>query len=129
MKALYIGSTWPQPSVSAAGVRTLGLAAGLLKIGYSLKFLSIKKPNPSQMKELGGLDVDYCPLNDKAAFKSHLQDVSVVVMEKFTTEEAFSHFLFDEPGITRVLDTQDLHSLRLSRQRLVESGVHWKGLN
>mmetsp|Transcript_13514 Transcript_13514/g.25413 ORF Transcript_13514/g.25413 Transcript_13514/m.25413 type:complete len:395 (+) Transcript_13514:34-1218(+) len=121
MKALYIGSTWPQPSVSAAGVRTLGLAGSLLRLGYSLKFLSIKKPNPSQMKEIGSLDVSYCPLNDRQAFRAHLDGVSVVVMEKFTTEEAFSHF-----GVTRVLDTQDLHCLRLMRQELVASGVHWK---
>mmetsp|Transcript_13516 Transcript_13516/g.25421 ORF Transcript_13516/g.25421 Transcript_13516/m.25421 type:complete len:132 (+) Transcript_13516:34-429(+) len=127
MKALYIGSTWPQPSVSAAGVRTLGLAGSLLRLGYSLKFLSIKKPNPSQMKEIGSLDVSYCPLNDRQAFRAHLDGVSVVVMEKFTTEEAFSHFLFEDHGVTRVLDTQDLHCLRLMRQELVASGVHWKG--
>ena len=72
MKVLYLGATWPQPWITAAGLRTVDLIKALKSLNYSIDFFSIKKPNPFQTQAIKVLDVNhsYMPLNDEKQFKS-----------------------------------------------------------
>lgn len=119
MKVLYLGATWPQPWITAAGLRTVDLIKALKSLNYSIDFFSIKKPNPFQTQAIKVLDVNhsYMPLNDEKQFKSLTSSPNICIFETSRLEEMFSHMLYKYyPNCFRILDTQDLHCLRLQRK-------------
>ena len=121
MKVVYIGASWPQPTMTAAGCRTVGMVQCLLNLGHKVTFMSYKKPNSSQMTAIRrtGVETQYCPPNDEAQFVAAVGQPDVCVMERFMTEEMFGHYLYAHcPGCVRVLDTQDLHCLRTQRETM-----------
>ncbi|CAG9320393.1 unnamed protein product [Blepharisma stoltei] len=122
MRLLYIGATWPQPWVTAAGVRTIGLINAFKSFGYNVKFLSIKKENPSQIKgiEEVGVERHFCAANDEETFKSLTNEEDICVFETARVEEMFGHMVYQFlPACKRVIDTQDLHFLRLAREKMI----------
>lgn len=126
MNVTYIGASWPQPSTTAAGSRTIGLLKCLLSLGYKVTFLTYKKPNPSQMTAISQLPIatHYCPANDEARFAAVAGRPDICLFEKFTTEEMFSFLVHrDYPNCLRILDTQDLHCLRTQRQALSQVSI------
>ena len=125
MKVLYIGANWPQPSVTAAGVRTIGLIQALKALGASVNFISIKKVNKYQTKDIEAQEIPfaYCPPNNPEEFQKHT-DAEVCIFETARLEEMFGHMIYYMNNkCKRVIDTQDLHSLRLTRQELVNTGT------
>lgn len=76
--------------------------------------------------ERRGITVHHLPLNSASASSSVLQEVepSVVVFDRFYMEEAHSFRVRAlRPSVLRILDMQDSHAWRLSRQRAVERGA------
>lgn len=119
MKVLYLGATWPQPWITAAGLRTVDLIKAFKSFNYTIDFFSIKKPNPFQTQAIKVLDVNhsFMPLNDEKAFKSLTSSPDICIFETSRLEEMFSHMLYNYyPKCLRILDTQDLHCLRLQRK-------------
>ena len=128
-------SNWPEPDASAAGTRTMSLLHHFassntspftsVHFGCGAKFPTSSrsslhnynkihwhhvKPNRTDdMNELiGRIKKDYGPIR-------------AVVFDRFYAEETFSFRIRDEcPDALLVLDMQDVHSLRLGRQHLVE---------
>ena len=125
MKLVYFGANWPQPWITAAGLRTVELIKSFKSFDLDIEFLSIKKPNPYQIQAIQGLDVKfgYLAINNEKEFQQHVKDPQLCIFETARLEEMFSHMVYNNfPACKRILDTQDLHCLRLQRKKAVESG-------
>lgn len=119
-RLLIIGFVWPEPNSSAAGGRMMQLISLFQKQGFAITFAS-----PAQDSEFM---VDLCQF-DVAKQTIHLNcssfDVfvkelnpSVVLFDRFMVEEQFGWRVAENcPDALRILDTEDLHCLRLARQK------------
>jgi len=123
---LVIGHLWPQPNVSAAGSRLLQLLNSFKKAGYTLYFGSDAEPNPHS-EDLTALEIQCVsmPLNrQEASIVIRELQPDVVLFDRFMTEEQFAWRVQDEaPNALRILNTEDLHSLRKARRLAFEEGV------
>lgn len=116
---LIIGFVWPEPDSSAASGRMMQLIHIFKEENYDIVFAS-----PAQKSEFTfdiesiGLSKKNIFLND-SSFDEFLENLNprVVLFDRFMIEEQFgwrvSKFC---PNALRILDTIDLHFLRLSRQ-------------
>ena len=124
-KLLIIGFVWPEPQSSAAGGRMLQLISIFKELDYAITFAST------------ALNLDYSEnlsLLDIKTAQIHLNDVSfnvfcknlnptAVLFDRFLTEEQFGWRVAEVcPAALRILDTEDLHSLRLTRQKAIKEG-------
>jgi len=123
---LVIGYHWPEPDATAAGVRMLQLLIFFLDHNYQITFASTPPENEhaQDLKNLGIATVQIrlnCPSFD--AFISELKPV-VVVFDRFLTEEQFGWRVAEQmPQALRILDTEDLHSLRHVRKEAFKKGI------
>ncbi|HKO78075.1 MAG TPA: glycosyltransferase [Flavobacterium sp.] len=117
---LIIGFVWPEPNSSAAGGRMLQLITQFQQQGYSITFAS-----PAMDSDFM---VDLTPLNvDKKSITLNCSSFDVFVKELNPTVVLFDRFMIEEqfgwrvaencPNALRILDTEDLHCLRLARQK------------
>lgn len=122
---LYVAPVWPEPSSSAAGVRTQAIIKRMQRT-YEIHFLSPCKPNQhSAALEEKGVHVYQCPANREARFLEVLNTVqpTLCIFDRFYCEETFSfHVHRHAPNAMRVLDMQDLHSLRQERMDAFKAG-------
>ncbi|WOD06927.1 hypothetical protein [Marinomonas sp. GJ51-6] len=118
MHLLIIGYVWPEPNSSAAGSRMMQLLNCLHKNQWQISFAS-----PAQQTEhmadlsLLGITPDHIDLND-ASFDKYIADKKpdIVIFDRFMMEEQFGWRVEKfSPDSLRVLNTEDLHSLRLAR--------------
>lgn len=124
---LFLSSLWPEPDSSAAGVRTAGLLSAFREWGYEVSYAASSSPKQKYIEQLHsqGVATFECGPNREAELAAVLERVrpSVVVFDRFFTEEAFSFRVRElAPDALRVLDMQDVHSLRRGRQRVAEAG-------
>ncbi len=119
-KLLVIGYVWPEPNSSAAGSRMLQLLDCLQRDGYHITYAS-----PAQSSEHA---VDLSQLNIQSAnieinsesFDAFILELqpSLVLFDRFMMEEQFGWRVEKHcPDAIRLLDTEDLHCLRLARQQ------------
>lgn len=123
---LIIGHVWPEPQLSAAGSRMIQLIRSFTDAGYAVYFSSTADP-PGDMAALNALKVEriFLPLNKQQASDA-IRDLKpdVVLFDRFMTEEQFGWRVHQEvPDALRILNMEDLHSLRQARQRALEQGV------
>ncbi len=121
-KALIIGLVWPEPGSSAAGSRIIQLLGLLQESGYALTFASAAQKGPYSFS-LSTLDIEEVPirLND-SHFDNFLKrlDPQLVMFDRFVTEEQYGWRVSEQcPAALRILDTEDLHSLREARHQQV----------
>jgi hypothetical protein len=119
-RLLIIGFVWPEPNSSAAGGRMMQLIALFKKQGYTITFSSPAQDSDF-MVNLTDYDVDKVSiaLND-SSFDSYIRELqpNVVLFDRFMMEEQFGWRVAEHcPEAIRILDTEDLHCLRLARQR------------
>lgn len=124
MKVLVVGKVWPEPNSSAAGSRMMQLIECFQKQNYEISFAtaSAKSGFESNLVELG-ITEQNLQLNDSSfdAFVTEFQP-DIVVFDRFTTEEQFGWRVAENcPQALRILDTEDLHCLRVARYQ------SWKG--
>ncbi|MBT8280538.1 MAG: glycosyltransferase family 4 protein [Muriicola sp.] len=123
---LVIGLTWPEPEATGAGVRTLQLLNFFKAFNYKVTFCSAaSKTTHSAKLEERGIDCVPIKLNCDSfdQFISELKP-EIVVFDRFLTEEYFGWRVAEQlPDTIRILDTQDLHSLRKSRELALKEGV------
>lgn len=117
--ALFIGRVWPEPGSSAAGSRTLQLTGLLQSAGWKVSFASAAGDS-EHAEDLSGHGIISWPivLND-SSFDEWIKDLApdLVVFDRFMTEEQYGWRVAEQcPSALRVLDTIDLHCLRLARQ-------------
>ena len=126
---LILGKVWPEPGSSAAGTRMIQLIRLLLKNGFKVTFATTAGDSDynalNQLPEVNTVEIR---LNDPSfdTFISDLQP-SVVIFDRFMTEEQFGWRVAEQcPDTIRILNTEDLHSLRFSRESAWESEMDFK---
>lgn len=117
---LIIGLVWPEPNSSAAGGRMLQLISLFKEQGYGITFSSPAQDSDFMvdLKEIGvekkSITLN-CPSFD--VFVKVLNP-TVVLFDRFMMEEQFGWRVAENcPNALRLLDTEDLHCLRLARQK------------
>ncbi|RTE51971.1 glycosyltransferase [Arenibacter aquaticus] len=118
-KVLIIGCNWPEPGTTAAGGRMLQLIRFFLKQDYELTFASTAAESEySYDLESIGVRTQSILLNHYS-FDEFIGQLNptVVLFDRFLTEEQFGWRVAEHcPQAMRILDTEDLHSLRTARQ-------------
>ncbi len=123
---LFIGFTWPEPASTAAGNRMLQLLYFFLEQEYRTIFASTAAETPLSLNlEAMGIEKVAIKLND-SGFDAFVMGLNpdIVVFDRFLTEEQFGWRVAESvPNALRILDTEDLHSLRNTRQTLFKKDI------
>jgi hypothetical protein len=129
-KVLIIGLTWPEPEATAAGCRMLQLVHFFTSKGYQVNFASTASKSALsynfQKSLVSCFDIE---LNHRSFDRQIMElDPCIVVFDRFLTEEQFGWRVQENcPDAVRILDTEDLHLLRTSRQlALKHKSEDWK---
>lgn len=122
-KVLIIGAVWVEPNSSAAGSRMLQLIKLFIEDNYEVTFATTthKTTNAFNLTALGVIEVSI-ELNS-SSFDDFVKELnpSIVVFDRFMIEEQFGWRVADHcPNALRILDTEDLHSLRKCREEAVK---------
>ena len=119
LQVLIIGFVWPEPNSSAAGLRMLQLIQVFLEQDYKVTFASATLDSDYMADLLSmGVDIQRIELNSDT-FDVFLKQINpeIVLFDRFMIEEQFGwRVALNCPNALRILDTEDLHSLRISRQ-------------
>jgi glycosyltransferase involved in cell wall biosynthesis len=119
---LFTSAIWPEPTSSAAGVRTRFLIEAIRKLRPDWRVVMHASSKDTEFRgdleqKLGVTCVQYLP-NDES-FDTFLRELqpSVVVFDRFMLEEQFGWRVRENaPRALRLLDTTDLHFLRWARE-------------
>lgn len=119
-KLLVIGFVWPEPKSSAAGSRMMQLIEVFQSKNYQISFASAcaKSNNAFDLQTIGieqvGIKLNHSSFDD---FIKELNP-DIVLFDRFMTEEQFGWRVAEHcPNALRILDTEDLHSLRKGRHQ------------
>lgn len=117
-KILFIGLVWPEPTSSAAGWRILQLVR-LFSTRFDVHFASAagKSEYSYSLSSLGVKEHDIL-LNESSfdRFVGALKP-AIVIFDRFMVEEQYGWRVAQQcPEALRILDTEDLHFVRLARQ-------------
>lgn len=128
-KLLIIGFVWPEPNSSAAGGRMMQLISLFKAHGFSITFASPAQ-NSDFMVNLHEHEVDKKAIElNNSSFDVFVKELnpSVVLFDRFMMEEKFGWRVAENcPDALRLLDTEDLHCLRLARQKAFKENCSFK---
>ncbi len=124
-KLLIIGYVWPEPNSSAAGSRMMQLIQFFQQQGYQITFAS-----PAQLSEhmadLASIEVSIAEIKlNCTSFDSFIKKLQpdAVMFDRFMMEEQFGWRVSEScPDALRILDTEDLFSLRDARHKAFKQG-------
>ncbi len=128
-KILIIGIVWPEPKSSAAGTRMLQLLLFLKNKNYEITFCS------AAMRSDYSLDFDDLNIAtqqielNSSSFDNYIksQNPDIVIFDRFMIEEQYGWRVAENcPEALRILDTEDLHCLRLARQVAYKKGTEFE---
>lgn len=131
---LIIGHVWPEPATTAAGQRMMQLLETFRDFGYIAIFGSTAAPTTYSL-DLKAMQIESVSLEmNHSSFDEFIQELKphIVVFDRFMTEEQFGWRVAEFASqAVRVLNTEDLHSLRKSREACYKVGEefslnHWK---
>ena len=124
-RILIIGPVWPEPASSAAGTRMIQLINLFISDAYEVLFASAASKSDFSFNLTGlGVKEYEIKLND-SSFNVFLSEVNpgIVLFDRFMMEEQYGWRVQQEcPGAIRLMDTEDLHCLRLARQQAIKTG-------
>lgn len=124
-KVLIIGFVWPEPVSSAAGKRMMQLVSFFSERNCDITFASsAKKSDFSTDLRSYGVESASISVNE-SAFDDFVRELNpdLVLFDRFMTEEQFGWRVQSQcPNALRVLDTEDLHSLRYAREKSFKEG-------
>ena len=117
---LVIGFVWPEPNSSAAGGRMMQLISLFQQQGFQVTFASPAQDSDFMIDlKLYGVEKKPIALNC-STFDTFAKELnpSIVLFDRFMIEEQFGWRVAENcPSALRILDTEDLHCLRLARQK------------
>ncbi|MFV8362262.1 glycosyltransferase [Flavobacterium sp. ZT3P35] len=126
---LIIGFVWPEPNSSAAGGRMMQLISLFQKQGFTITFASPAQDSDFMADlSLYKVEKETIALNSSSfdVFVKQLQP-SIVLFDRFMIEEQFGWRVAENcPNAVRILDTEDLHCLRLARQKAFKEKREFK---
>ncbi|WP_414830626.1 glycosyltransferase family 4 protein [Alteromonas sp. H39] len=127
LRIVIIGYVWPEPDSSAAGRNMLALLTAMREQDHDIIFMTAATDSPHKA-DLRALNVavESVRLNcDSFNDRMAALQPDVVVFDRYMTEEQFSWRVREVcPAAIRILNTEDLHSLRQSRWDAVRRGLH-----
>ena len=119
-QVLIIGFVWPEPNSSAAGGRMLQLISIFKEQGFEVTFAS-PAMDSDYMVDLNSLGVNKKSIAlNCSSFDFFVKELNptIVLFDRFMMEEQFGWRVAENcPDALRLLDTEDLHCLRLARQK------------
>lgn len=125
LKALLIGTVWPEAESSAAGLRVWNILDTLKGADWELAFAC---PSPfnkySEKLNASGITTTTLQANDPQ-FDVFIRELNpdFVIFDRFIMEEQFGWRIEEHsPKTVRVLDTSDLHFLRRAREEALKRG-------
>ncbi|RTY78233.1 glycosyltransferase [Flavobacterium sp. LS1P28] len=128
-KLLIIGFVWPEPNSSAAGGRMMELISLFKAQGFSITFASPAQ-NSDYMVDLQEYEVEKIAIElNNSSFDVIIKELNpgVVLFDRFMMEEQFGWRVAENcPDALRLLDTEDLHCLRLARQKAFKENRSFK---
>ena len=121
---LIIGYVWVEPNSSAAGGRMLQLIEQFLQQQWKVTFASaaVKGEKAMDLNSIGVKEATIA-LND-SSFDVFIKDLAptIVLFDRFMIEEQFGWRVAEHcPKALRILDTEDLHSLRKTREKAIKN--------
>ncbi len=127
-RLLIIGYTWPEPTTTAAGNRMQQLLHFFLEEGYQITFSSTAAESDKSL-HLEALGIQKTPIQlNHSSFDSFIKKLNpdIVLFDRFLTEEQFGWRIAEfAPRALRILDTEDLHSLRHTREKAFKKGLEF----
>ena len=120
---LVLGYVWPEPNSSAAGSHMLSLLTLFVQQGLKVTFASPAQQGEHKvdLTELG-IDEQEVTLNC-SSFDDFITELNpnIVLFDRFMLEEQFGWRVARHcPDAIRILDTEDLHSLRNARHQALK---------
>jgi glycosyltransferase involved in cell wall biosynthesis len=119
-KILVLAYVWPEPQSSAAGTRLYELLRMFRAQGWQVLLASAASLSPHRA-DVSGLGItELCIELNSDSFDQVVQEFQpdIVLFDRYLTEEQFAWRVEQVcPHALRVLDTSDLHSLRLWREQ------------
>lgn len=125
---LVIGYVWPEPNSSAAGTRMLQLLHFFKANDWEVTFAcpAAKSEVAFDLRQME-IATKTIQIND-ASFDDFIQKLNptIVVFDRFMMEEQFGWRVAENcPDALRILDTEDLHSLRKARHQALKDGIEF----
>jgi len=122
---LIIGTVWPEPKSSAAGTRMMQLIEFFQEEGANITF-ACSASNLEYSEDLGllGIKTEKVKVND-SSFDLFISELNpkIVLFDRFMTEEQFGWRVAKHcSNAIRILDTEDIHSLRYGRHKALKEG-------
>lgn len=132
MQVLIIGYVWPEPNSSAAGHRMLQLINCLLEQDYSVTFSTPAQQTGHQI-DLSILGVRSAMIELNSDSFDHFiraENPDIVIFDRFMMEEQFGWRVEKHcPNALRILNTEDLHSLRQARHNAIKANLDFSQLD
>jgi glycosyltransferase involved in cell wall biosynthesis len=120
---LIIGLVWPEPKSSAAGTRMIQLIDLYKNQGYYIVFASAAQESGFSF-DLKSIEVSTQKIKlNCTSFDDFIKDLNpeMVLFDRYVIEEQFGWRVAENcPNSIRILDTEDLHCLRIERQNAVK---------
>ena len=127
-QVLIIGSVWVEPNSSAAGKRMLQLITQFLERAYEVTFVSAAQKSEKAFDLVSlGVHESFIELNH-ISFDHFIKKLQpqIVLFDRFITEEQFGWRIAEYcPQAIRVLDTEDLHCLRKTREICLKKNIQF----
>ncbi|TYP97891.1 glycosyltransferase involved in cell wall biosynthesis [Tenacibaculum adriaticum] len=127
-QVLIIGYVWLEKT-TGAGNRMFQLIELFLKNGYKITFASPAQKTKNSL-DLILLNIDEVAIElNSSSFDDFIKELqpNLVVFDRFMMEEQFGWRVAENcPQAIRILDTEDLHSLRKTRQDKLKKGLDFK---
>ena len=122
-KVLVLGYVWPEPNSSAAGSHMLSLLTLFVQQGWQVTFASPAQQGEHKVDLTNlGITEQTVALNC-SSFDEFIGELNpnVVMFDRFMLEEQFAWRVAKHcPDALRILDTEDLHSLRHARHQALK---------
>ena len=116
---LVIGYVWVEPNSSAAGRRMLQIIEQFLNQNWKVTFASPAQKGEKAM-DLKSIFVDEVSIElNNVSFDGFIRELNptIVMFDRFMMEEQFGWRVAENcPNALRILDTEDLHCLRKTRE-------------
>lgn len=120
---LIVGTVWPEPNSSAAGSRMMQLIVFFQERHFKIIFCSAAADSMYAVNlQALGIEVKSIHLNCDS-FDDFIKNInpSVVLFDRFISEEQYGWRVSDGcPNAMTILDTEDLHFVRLARQKAIK---------
>ena len=131
-KLLIIGHTFPEPSTTAAGSRMMQLIGLFNEEGFKITFASTATSSERTVNlEDHNISNQHILLNDPS-FDQFIRklDPDIVIFDRYITEEQFGWRVSENCSkALKILDTEDLHFLRKTREEAVKKNLSISKVN